>query len=82
MSRSAVFAVAALKENGLYRSGIFGDFSAPPESFAACSDLGQIDTGDFDFILLKDERKHDHAQVTGCVVRHVGSMMTRSERYN
>ena len=44
--------VAALKHNGLQRTGLFGDFQAAPESFGAYSALSDLPQNDYDFILV------------------------------
>ena len=42
----------ALNESGLRMSGIFGEFSAPPESFRVLSTLSGLDAERYDFILV------------------------------
>lgn len=44
--------VAALKADGLVRTGIFGDYMAPPESFITVESLDSIDARTFDVILV------------------------------
>lgn len=44
--------VNALQHNGLERTGLFGDFTAAPESFAAYTSLSQLPKGHYDFILV------------------------------
>ena len=44
--------VSALKESGLKRTGIFGDFFAEPDRFNASSDLSRIEKQQFDFVLV------------------------------
>lgn len=44
--------VAALKSHGLIRTGIFGDYMAPPESFRVVESLDAIDRDPLDFILV------------------------------
>jgi 2-dehydropantoate 2-reductase len=44
--------VAALRQGGLSRTGIFGSFRAEPNSFAAYQSLGEIQNQTFDFILV------------------------------
>lgn len=50
--------VEALRQNGLRRSGIFGEFAAGPDAFAAYSDLGQIRSKTYDFILVCTKSNH------------------------
>ena len=50
--------VAAFKQKGILRSGIFGEFAAPPESFSAYTDLAQIQSKTFDFILVCTKSNH------------------------
>jgi 2-dehydropantoate 2-reductase len=44
--------VAALQQNGLQRTGIFGEFQAAPESFGAYASLSELSETDYDFILV------------------------------
>jgi 2-dehydropantoate 2-reductase len=44
--------VAALKLNGLARTGLFGDFTAAPDAFGAYASLSELPQSDFDFILV------------------------------
>jgi len=44
--------VDALKQAGLVRTGIFGDFQAGPDSFTAVERLGKLGPGPFDYILV------------------------------
>ncbi len=44
--------VTALKQNGLERTGLFGDFTAAPKSFGAYSSLSELPQNDYDFILV------------------------------
>jgi len=44
--------INALKTNGLYRTGIFGHFQAEPEAFSAFTDLKQIQSKIYDFVLV------------------------------
>jgi len=44
--------VAALQQNGLQRTGMFGDFQAAPESFGAYVFLGDLPETEYDFILV------------------------------
>jgi 2-dehydropantoate 2-reductase len=61
--------VNALKKDGLYRSGIFGDFHAPPKTFAACTDPTQIQSDTFDFMLVCTKSNHTQTAaeiLSGC----------------
>ncbi len=44
--------VSALKQHGLQRTGLFGDFTADPDSFGAYSSLAELPETDYDFILV------------------------------
>ena len=44
--------VTALQHNGLQRTGIFGDFTADPESFGAHTSLSKLPETDYDFLLV------------------------------
>ena len=44
--------VAALQHNSLQRTGLFGDYTAAPESFGAYSFLSALPQIDYDFILV------------------------------
>ncbi len=44
--------VSALKENGLFRTGIFGEFRASPKLFGAYESLNELSSKDYDFILV------------------------------
>jgi 2-dehydropantoate 2-reductase len=44
--------VAALRQSGLVRTGIFGSFHAGPETFAAYESLNEFVSSAFDFILV------------------------------
>ncbi|TDJ52699.1 MAG: 2-dehydropantoate 2-reductase [Nitrospina sp.] len=44
--------VDALKQNGLQRTGLFGDFTAAPESFGAYASLTELPPTDYDCILV------------------------------
>jgi 2-dehydropantoate 2-reductase len=44
--------VAALKQNGLTRTGLFGDFQAAPDSFGAYTALTELPENNYDFILV------------------------------
>jgi 2-dehydropantoate 2-reductase len=44
--------VAALKQNGLQRTGLFGDCTAAPESFGAYTSLSELTPTDYDFVLV------------------------------
>lgn len=44
--------VARLKTEGLKRTGIFGDFLAKPDRFTAYSDLSELQSGAFDYVLV------------------------------
>ncbi len=44
--------VDALKQNGLQRTGLFGNFQAPPESFGVYSSLNRLPKNNYDFILV------------------------------
>ncbi len=44
--------VSALKESGLIRTGIFGEFKAHPEQFGAYESLSELSSKDYDFILV------------------------------
>jgi 2-dehydropantoate 2-reductase len=43
---------AALQQNGLQRTGLFGDFTATPVSFGAYTSLSELPQTDYDFILI------------------------------
>jgi 2-dehydropantoate 2-reductase len=44
--------VLALRQNGLKRTGIFGDYHAGPSAFASYASLSEIQAGPYDFILV------------------------------
>ena len=44
--------VAALQQNGLQRTGIFGDCTSSPESFGAYTSLTELPQTEYDFILV------------------------------
>ena len=44
--------VTALKQNGLERTGLFGDCTAAPQSFGAYTSLNELPKNDYDFILV------------------------------
>jgi 2-dehydropantoate 2-reductase len=44
--------VAALQQNGLQRTGLFGSFIAAPDSFGAYASLSELSETDYDFILI------------------------------
>ena len=44
--------VSALQQNGLQRTGLFGEYSATPESFGAYSSLTKLPETEYDFILV------------------------------
>jgi 2-dehydropantoate 2-reductase len=44
--------VSQLRSKGLVRTGIFGDFVAPPGSFEACASLSEVRGTVFDYILV------------------------------
>jgi 2-dehydropantoate 2-reductase len=44
--------VTALQHNGLERTGLFGDFQAPPESFGAYTSLNELPETEYDFLLV------------------------------
>jgi len=44
--------VAALQQNGLQRTGLFGDVTAAPDSFGAYASLNELPQTDYDFILV------------------------------
>ena len=44
--------VAALQQNGLERTGLFGEFKAPPDSFGALSSLDDLPEKQYDYILV------------------------------
>ncbi len=44
--------VSALRKNGLVRTGIWGDYSAEPETFGSYTSLSEITTKDYDYILV------------------------------
>ena len=50
--------VGALRTKGLRRSGIFGEFKAGPETFSAYTDLGQIGSTTYDFIVVCTKSNH------------------------
>lgn len=52
--------VAALKQKGLRRTGILGDFHAQPKEFLAISDIDKIKTRQFDFILVCTKSNQTH----------------------
>lgn len=52
--------VRCLKAEGLKRSGLFGDFSAEPQDFDAYTDLSQIESPQFDYILVCTKSNHTH----------------------
>jgi 2-dehydropantoate 2-reductase len=43
---------AALKKEGLLRTGIFGRFQAKPEAFGSCTSLKEAANGPYDFVLI------------------------------
>jgi len=44
--------VDSLRLNGLVRTGIFGDFEAPPSAFGACTSLDEIRNAQYDYMLV------------------------------
>ncbi len=44
--------VAALRQDGLLRAGLFGRVHAPPDSFGCCDSLDRIGTGGYDLVLI------------------------------
>ena len=52
--------VACLKANGLVRWGLFGDFTAGPEVFNAATDLSQLDSHPYDYILVCTKSNQTH----------------------
>ncbi|MHC4926567.1 MAG: ketopantoate reductase family protein [Planctomycetota bacterium] len=52
--------VRCLKSDGLKRSGIFGNFSTGPQDFDAYTDLSQIKSQTFDYILVCTKSNHTH----------------------
>ncbi len=44
--------VDALQQNGLQRTGLFGDFIAAPESFGAYASIKELPPAEYDFILI------------------------------
>jgi 2-dehydropantoate 2-reductase len=44
--------VAALQQNGLERTGLFGNFTVAPETFRAYASLEELPQTDYDFILV------------------------------
>jgi 2-dehydropantoate 2-reductase len=44
--------LSALKKNGLERTGLFGDFTAQPETFRAYTSLSELPQTDYDCILV------------------------------
>jgi 2-dehydropantoate 2-reductase len=44
--------VAALQQNGLQRTGLFGNVTAAPNSFGAYASLNELPQNDYDFILV------------------------------
>jgi 2-dehydropantoate 2-reductase len=44
--------VTALQQNGLQRTGLFGNFTATPESFNAYTSLSELTQNEYDFILV------------------------------
>lgn len=44
--------VQALRRNGLLRTGLFGDFQAPPRAFGAVESIAELDGTPYDFILV------------------------------
>ena len=48
--------VTALQKNGLARTGIFGDFTAAPDSFGAYASLSELPKNNYDFLLVCTSR--------------------------
>ncbi len=44
--------VTALKQNGLERTGLFGDFTAAPDSFGAYASLSELPKNNYDFLMV------------------------------
>jgi 2-dehydropantoate 2-reductase len=44
--------VTALQHNGLERTGLFGKFQAPPETFGAYASLNELPETEYDFLLV------------------------------
>jgi len=44
--------VTALRKKGLFRTGLFGDFHASPQSFSAHTSLTEIPPADYDYVLV------------------------------
>ncbi len=61
--------VSALKEHGLKRSGIFGDFTADPCQFGCFSSLGEISERAFDYIFVST-KSPDSAGSAEDISRH------------
>jgi len=63
--------VDALKRAGLVRTGIFGEFQAGPECFTAVERLGELEPGQFDYILLST-KSFDSAFAAEDLAKHQG----------
>ena len=61
--------VSALKEHGLIRNGIFGDFTAAPSQFGCFSSLGEIAERAYDYIFVCT-KSTDSAGVAEDICRH------------
>ncbi len=44
--------VTALQQNGLQRTGLFGDFTAAPDSFGVYASLSDLPETDYDYLLV------------------------------
>ena len=53
--------IGALRLKGLLRTGIFGDFTAEPQSFSCYSSLDQLFAGAYDYILVTTKSFDSHA---------------------
>jgi 2-dehydropantoate 2-reductase len=63
--------VTALRQGGLFRTGIFGHFHAGPNELAAYESLGETGNETFDFILVCT-KSFDSAIAAGDLSRHSG----------
>lgn len=61
----------ALRERGLVRTGIFGDFRAGAGEFAAVESLGELPAGEFDFVLVC-VKSFDSAATAAALAAHPG----------
>ncbi|MCL5279783.1 MAG: ketopantoate reductase family protein [Planctomycetes bacterium] len=61
--------VAALKKEGLLRTGIFGRVHAKPEAFGSCASLAETAGGPYDFVLIC-MKSFDSAAAARDLARH------------